>query len=62
MDKFESRQITQKSCDGATVGVPDACFFCNESSGELHKVLAFNVDSKIKKCALNYKIQFCQLS
>lgn len=47
-----SGKITRQSIGCSTVTMTHDCFFCGESSGELHKVATFGIDSNVRKYAL----------
>lgn len=47
-----SRKITRQSPGCSTSTMTQDCFFCGGTSGELHKVSTFSIDSNIRKYAL----------
>ncbi|CAC5399802.1 unnamed protein product [Mytilus coruscus] len=47
-----SGKITRQSIGCSTLTMTHDCFFCGESSGELHKVATFGIDSNVRKYSL----------
>ena len=45
-------KITRRNTGVSSVDIKSCCFFCNNASGTLHKVSTFNMDAKVRACAL----------
>ena len=45
-----SKKVTRRSCEEQTQ-TTDTCFFCEESTGELHCISTLNTDQRVRTCA-----------
>lgn len=54
VDTPSSSQPTKftRKTSGATSLTQDSCFFCGDVSGTLHQASTFNIDARVRKCAL----------
>lgn len=48
----QAKMVTRASTRDAAAQVIDKCFFCNGDQGAMRKVCTFEIDQKIRKCAL----------
>ena len=45
-------KITRKRSGAAPTKVKNTCFFCGKANGTLHQISTFNVDKRVRKCAI----------
>lgn len=45
-------KVTRLSCGNASRHSPVTCFFCSDSSGDLHHVTTLRLDTRVRQCAL----------
>ncbi len=53
-DSVNGTKITRNNSGAAAnASFQDKCFFCGVASGDLHQASTFNVDSRVRKCAID---------
>jgi len=45
-------KLTRSSSGARTLNVRSCCFFCDHASGTLHQASTFNMDARVRKCAI----------